>query len=153
MTASSSATGPKTARCAAGGWRRALAAVLVTFSGLALTLAAMGLYSSLAYLVAQRRREIAVRVAIGSRPRDVVGLVLKEAVPVVGAGLLAGTLLSVPLTRLLGAQLYGVSPTDPITHVMIASIVAATAMAATVAPILRALRIELGRREVGLVGF
>jgi putative ABC transport system permease protein len=125
-----------------GSRRRALAAVLLAFSVLALTLAAMGLYSSLAYLVAQRRREIAVRMAVGSRRRDVVRLVLMEAVPVVGAGLFAGTVLSAALSRLIGTQLYGVSTTDPITYATIASIIAATAVAATVAPILRALRIE-----------
>jgi predicted permease len=125
-----------------GGRRRALATVLVVFSFLALLLAAVGLYSSLAYLVAQRRREIAVRMAVGSRRRDVVGLVLMEAVPVVGVGLLAGTALSVALTQLLGNQLYGVSTTDPVTYTTIASIIAVTAMAATVAPALRALRIQ-----------
>ncbi|MGH7636506.1 MAG: ADOP family duplicated permease [Gemmatimonadaceae bacterium] len=128
-----------------GNRRRALAGVLVAFSVLALALAAMGLYSSLAYLVAQRRREIAVRVAVGSRPRDVIFLVVMEAVPVVGIGLLAGMGLSVALSRLLATQLYGVSPTDPLTYATIAALIGATALAATASPIARALRIEPAR--------
>ncbi|HSA57783.1 MAG TPA: ADOP family duplicated permease [Gemmatimonadaceae bacterium] len=121
-----------------GSRHRALAGVLVVFAAFALGLAVLGLYSSLAYVVAQRRQEIAIRVAIGASPRGIARIVLGEGIPVVAAGLLAGTILSFALTRLLATQLYGVTPTDPLTFVAIAAVLALTALVAIAVPIRQA---------------
>lgn len=121
---------------------RALAGVLVVFATFALALAVLGLYSSLAYVVSQRRQEIAVRVAIGATPRGIARLVLGEGVPVVAAGLLAGTVLSLGLTRLLATQLHGVTPTDPLTFAAMAVVLALTALAAIAIPIRQAVRVQ-----------
>lgn len=120
---------------------RTLAGLLVVFAVFALGLAVLGLYSSLAYVVAQRRQEIAIRVAIGASPRGVARLVLREGVPVVAAGLIVGVGLSVALGRLLAAQLYGVTPTDPVTFVAIAMLLAVTALGAILLPIRQAIRV------------
>src|SRR4029453_12881227 len=92
---------------------RALAMVLSVFAVLALGLAMLGLYASLAYVVAQRRREIAIRVAVGASAWAIRGLVAREGVALVATGLVLGVALSLALTRLLASQLYGVTPTDP----------------------------------------
>lgn len=121
---------------------RALAGVLVVFAILALGLAVLGLYSSLAYVVAQRRQEIAVRVALGASARGVARLVLREGIPVVLMGLLAGGALSFGLTRLLATQLYGVTPTDPVTFGVITALLGLTALAAIAAPIRQAVSVQ-----------
>lgn len=121
---------------------RALAGVLVVFATFALALAVLGLYSSLAYVVSQRRQEIAVRVAIGATPRGIARLVLGEGIPVVAGGVLAGTVLSLGVTRLLAAQLYGVTPTDPLTFAAMTVVLALTALAAIAIPIRQAVRVQ-----------
>lgn len=125
-----------------GSRRRGLTAILVMFALLALSLAVVGLYSSLAHLVASRRREIAIRMAVGSRQGDIVRLVLGEAVPIVTAGIAAGVVLSLALARFIGSQLYGVSRTDPPTFAAIALIIAVAAIAAAALPVTRALQVE-----------
>ena len=121
---------------------RTLAGLLALFAGFALGLAVLGLYSSLAYVVAQRRHEIAIRVAIGASPRGVARLVLGEGVPVVVAGVVAGAVLSPGLSRLLATQLYGVSPTDPLTFIAIAILLAVTATGAILLPVRQAVRVQ-----------
>ena len=120
---------------------RALATVLTLFAGLALGLAMLGLYASLAYLVAQRRREIAIRVAVGANLWAVRSLVAREGGVLVAAGLLLGIALSLSLTRLLGSQLYGVTPTDPATFAAIVLLLGAAGVLAAVAPVRQATRV------------
>jgi predicted permease len=122
--------------------RRALTALLTLFGAFALAVAAFGLYSSLAYVVTQRQREIAVRVAVGASRRGIAGLVLREGVSMLAMGLVAGTAMSVALTQFIESQLFGVRPTDPITFAAILGIIALATMAAVVAPIRRAWRVE-----------
>jgi ABC-type lipoprotein release transport system permease subunit len=92
---------------------RFIAWLLTTFAALALLLAAAGLYSVASYLVAQRRRDIAVRVAIGAAPRDVAGHVVGEAGRWIIAGALVGCALGWMGTRALQSQLYEVQALDP----------------------------------------
>jgi putative ABC transport system permease protein len=120
---------------------RALATVLALFAGLALGLAMLGLYASLAYLVAQRRREIAIRVAVGADLWAVRGLVAREGGMLVTAGLLVGIALSLSLTRLLASQLYGVTPTDPGTFAAIVVLLGGAGVLAAVAPVRAATRV------------
>ena len=121
---------------------RALATVLSVFAILALGLAMLGLYASLAYVVAQRRREIAIRVAVGANRWAIRSLVAREGVALVVAGLAVGVALSLALTRLLASQLYGVTPTDPGTFVAIAALLGVSALGAALAPIRQAARVQ-----------
>jgi predicted permease len=121
---------------------RALATVLSLFALLALGLAMLGLYASLAYVVAQRRREIAIRVAVGASAWAIRGLVAREGVALVAGGLVLGVGLSLALTRLLASQLYGVTPTDPGTFGGIATVLGASALLAALAPLRQAARVQ-----------
>ena len=121
---------------------RALATVLSLFALLALGLAMLGLYASLAYLVAQRRREIAIRVAVGASAGAIRRLIAREGIALVVGGLVLGVALSLALTRLLATQLYGVSPTDPGTFAGIATLLGTSALLAALAPVRQALHVQ-----------
>ena len=98
------------------------------FAAIAVGLSALGLYGVLAYVVAQRRREMGVRVALGSAPRAIIGLVLREGLTLAIAGIILGIAGALLLGRFLTSQLYGVGPSDPL--VMIAMAVALSTVAA-----------------------
>ena len=121
---------------------RALATVLSVFAMLALGLAMLGLYASLVYVVAQRRREIAIRVAVGADAWAIRSLVAREGVAVVVGGLIVGVALSLALTRLLASQLYGVTATDPGTFTGIAVLLSVAALGAALAPLRQAARVQ-----------
>ena len=121
---------------------RALATVLSLFALLALGLAMLGLYASLAYVVAQRRREIAIRVAVGADSWAIRALVAREGVALVTTGLAIGAALSLALTRLIASQLYGVTPTDPGTFASIAVLLGGSALLAALAPLRQAARVQ-----------
>jgi predicted permease len=112
------------------------------FGALGLALAGIGIYGVTAYSVAQRTRELGVRLALGARGRDVVGLVLRGALATVAAGLSLGLLASLLLGRALRGLLYGIEPTDPATFALVASGLAAIAVAAAYLPARRAIRID-----------
>ncbi|MDF2773368.1 MAG: permease [Geminicoccaceae bacterium] len=122
--------------------QRALASVLSVFALLGLGLAMLAVYASLAYLVAQRRREIAIRVAVGAGTSAISSLVLREGVIVVGVGVVFGGVLSLGLTRVLTTQLYGVTATDPRTFGGIALLVGASALLASLSPLQHAMRVH-----------
>lgn len=112
------------------------------FGGLALVLALTGLYAVLAYLVSLRRREIGVRVAIGAGPRDVIALVVRQSLWLVGIGGLAGFALAVPLAFLIRAALIGISPIDPLALAPTLAALGVVAMIAAIVPARRAARID-----------
>ena len=112
------------------------------FGGLALVLALTGLYAVLAYLVSLRRREIGVRVAIGAGPQDVMALVVRQSLWLVGIGGLAGFALAVPLAFLIRAALIGISPIDPLALAPTLAALGAVALVAAVVPARRAARID-----------
>ena len=116
--------------------------LLGAFAIIAVLLAAVGLYGVVAYGVAQRTREVGVRVALGAQRRDVFRLVLGGGVPLVGAGLAAGLAAALAATRVLGTLVYGVSPVDPVTFAGAALVLLAAALLAHGVPIVRALRID-----------
>jgi len=124
------------------GSRRFQAVVLGLFAGLALLLAAIGIYGVLAYAVAQRGREIAVRLALGAARGDVIRLVAREGGGVVASGLAAGLVGGLLLTRLLRGMLFEVQPLDPPTLVTVVAAVAVAAALAGFAPLRRALAVE-----------
>ncbi|HUF50200.1 MAG TPA: ABC transporter permease [Longimicrobiales bacterium] len=116
--------------------------LLGSFAFLALGLAAVGLYGVMAFLVHARRREIAVRMAIGAAPRGVVAIVLKRAMLLVLAGSVLGILLALGAGRVLTSILYGVRPVDPPSLAAAALTLAACAALATLVPALRAVRTD-----------
>jgi predicted permease len=121
---------------------RVAAWTLGGFGLLALALAGIGVYGVVSYTVAQRTREIGVRMALGARRTDVLRLVLGEGLTVVGVGLALGLLLSFAVTRVLGGFLYGVSASDPLTFVGVPALLGAIALAAGYLPARRAARVD-----------
>jgi len=91
------------------------AVVLGVFAAVALVLAAVGVYGVIAALVRQRTQEIGIRLALGARPGEVRSMVMRSGLALAGAGVAAGLAASVAATRVLGAELYGVLPADPVT--------------------------------------
>ncbi|HEX8145945.1 MAG TPA: ABC transporter permease [Pyrinomonadaceae bacterium] len=121
---------------------RIAAYTLGGFGLLALALAAIGIYGVVSYTVAQRTREIGVRMALGAGRADVLRLILGEGLSVVGVGLGLGLLLSFALTRVLGGFLYGVTASDPLTFVGVPALLGSIALAAGYLPARRAARVD-----------
>ncbi len=96
------------------GARRFTMSVLGAFAGMAALLAGLGIYGVVGYTVALRTREMGIRIALGSAPMDVLGLVMREAMTTVAAGLLLGVVVTLGSARVLGSMLYEVSPADPL---------------------------------------
>ncbi len=115
---------------------------LALFGGFATLLAIFGIYGVIAYSVAQRGREIAIRVAVGASPRSVIGLVLRQAVLLASIGVAMGIGASMFVTRYLSSVLWGVTPTDPPTFINVALLFTVVAIAAGLVPTYRALRLE-----------
>jgi len=118
------------------------ATMFVAFGFLALVLAAVGLYSVIAYNVTQRTHEMGVRIALGARPGDVVRLVMGEAARVGAIGITVGVALALWATRWVTPLLYSVSPTDPGIYVTVAAVLLSVAVLASWVPARRATRVD-----------
>jgi putative ABC transport system permease protein len=116
--------------------------VIGVFAGAALALAMIGLYGVIAYSVAQRTREIGVRMALGARPRDVLALIVGEGARVTAAGVVVGLAVAFGATRLMRSLLYDVSATDVGIYALVAVITAAVAVLASYVPARRATRVS-----------
>jgi predicted permease len=116
--------------------------LLGLFAGVALALAAVGIYGVMAYVVAQRTREIGIRMALGAESRDVVKLVVRQGMAVATAGVMAGVAGALALTRFMSSMLYGVSAADPVTFVFVSVLLAGIALLACAVPALRATRVD-----------
>ena len=116
--------------------------LLGTFGALALVLGAIGIYGVVAYGVTQRTREIGVRSALGATPRDVLVLVIGEALALAAVGVALGVAGALALTGLLRGQLYEVRPTDPATFLNASLGLLAVALLASAVPALRAMRVD-----------
>jgi putative ABC transport system permease protein len=127
------------------GSRRFNATLLAAFAGVALLLAAIGLYGVLSYSVAQRGHEFAVRRALGAGARDVIALVARQAAGVAGQGLALGVLGALALAHVLRALLFAVHPLDPVTLVAVVAVVVAASAAASLGPLGRALAVDPAR--------
>jgi putative ABC transport system permease protein len=116
--------------------------LLGLFAGMALVLSAAGLYGVISYLVAQRTREIGVRIALGAQMRDVTGLVMRQGARLTGTGIALGLLGALAFTWLLQSLLFEVSARDPLTYAAIAGLLALVALVATFIPARRASRVS-----------
>jgi ABC-type antimicrobial peptide transport system permease subunit len=112
--------------------------VVGTFAALALALASVGLYGVLSYGVAERRRELAVRAALGARRADLVRLVLREGLAVTVAGAALGLVASTGLTRWMQGVLFGVTPLDAVSFALAPTVLLPVAVAACLVPARRA---------------
>jgi predicted permease len=121
---------------------RAAATMLLIFGGLALTLAAVGVYGVKAYAVARRTREIGIRMALGAKPGEVVRMILREGLVMTLSGVALGFLLALGIGRLFGSMLYQVSPVDPVVFTLAPCVLLAAALLACWLPARRAASIE-----------
>jgi predicted permease len=116
--------------------------LLAIFAGVALLLAAIGIYGLMAYSVRQRTQEIGVRMALGASAQDVRRMVVRQGIALALAGVLIGVAAAFGLTRLMASLLYGVTPRDPIAMTSVALLLVGVALAATYIPAQRASRVD-----------
>ena len=121
---------------------RIVATLLVSFGGLALLLAAVGIYGVTAYSVSQRTREIGIRMALGAARGDILKLTLSHGLKLASMGLVIGLAAAFALTRLMESVLYGVSATDAMTFISISVLLAGVVLAASFIPARRALKVD-----------
>ena len=120
----------------------ATASLLEAIAGLAVTLGCVGVYGVLSFLVTRRHRDFGIRVALGASRFDVLGMLIREAAVMCLAGVAIGVVGAFALTRWLSSELYGVSPTDPLTFAAVSAAVAVTTLAAACVPARRALGVD-----------
>jgi putative ABC transport system permease protein len=124
------------------GQRRLSTVLLGVFAGLALLLASIGIYGVMSYTVAQRTRELGVRVALGATRHSVLGLVMRQGVTIALIGVAVGLCGAFGLTRLIATQLFDVKATDPATFATVTVVLLLVAVVATLVPALRATRVD-----------
>jgi len=117
-------------------------ALLVSFAGIALLLACVGIYGVVAYSVAQRRQEIGVRMALGATRTQISMLFLERTITAALIGLALGSVATLLLTRLLRSQLYGVEPNNPMTFLIAILLLLMPVLAASLRPALQAASID-----------
>jgi ABC-type antimicrobial peptide transport system permease subunit len=116
--------------------------LLTVFAGVSLLLAVIGVYGVMSYTVAQHTREIGIRMALGAQPKSILTLIVGRGLVLVSAGAVIGVLASFGLTRFIENMLFGVTPTDPLTFVMIVVLLGFVALLACLIPAQRAMRVD-----------
>ncbi|HEU5218912.1 MAG TPA: ABC transporter permease, partial [Gemmatimonadales bacterium] len=122
--------------------RRLATLVLTAFAAMAYLLAAIGLYGVIAHAVTQRTTEIGVRIALGATAQNVARMVVGSGLRLVGAGAAIGLAAAVPVSQALRRMLFGISGTDPLTYLVIALLLPVVAVAASIVPAWKAIRID-----------
>jgi ABC-type antimicrobial peptide transport system permease subunit len=118
------------------------ALLLGLFAGLALILSCIGLYGVMSYVVAQRTRELGIRMALGAQTRDVLKLVIRQGIGLTLLGSAIGVAGAVALTRMMKSWLFGVSPTDPLTFAVAALLLTIVALLSCWIPARRATKVD-----------
>jgi putative ABC transport system permease protein len=116
--------------------------LLTIFAGVALVLAAVGIFGVLSYAVSQRTREIGIRMALGAHGRSVIALVVRQAMILVACGVAAGLGFGLLLSQTMARMLFDVAPTDPATYATVAAVLAVVALFASYVPARRATRVD-----------
>ena len=116
--------------------------LLSSFAGLALLLAAVGIYGVLSYTVRRRVREIGIRMALGATGPDVLKLVVSDGMKPILVGVAIGLVAALALSRLIASLIFGVRPTDPLTFAAVSVLLVAVGIVANIVPAYRASRIE-----------
>ena len=116
--------------------------IFAVFGAVALVLAVVGVYGVVAYSVAQRTREIGIRMALGAERGRIRAMVLRQGMCATAIGIGIGLAGAVAVTRVMGALLYGMSPTDPATFGLVTLVLAGTALVACLVPARRATKVE-----------
>jgi ABC-type antimicrobial peptide transport system permease subunit len=122
--------------------RRFAMILLGAFAQIAMSLACVGIFGVMAYLVSQRTQEVGIRMALGAQRKDILGLVFGRGMRLTAMGICAGVLAALALTRLMGQLLFDVSPTDPVTLSAVVLLLALMALIACYVPAVRAMRID-----------
>jgi putative ABC transport system permease protein len=122
--------------------QRIAVTILCIFGGIALVLAAVGLYGVMSATVSQRSRELALRIAVGAGTGDLLRLVMSRGLALTAGGVALGAVAALQLTRLMGYLLYGVSPRDPLAFGLALVVIVAAALGACVLPAWRGTRID-----------
>jgi predicted permease len=122
--------------------RRFSLVIFGSFAGIALLLAAVGIYGVVSYSVAQRTREIGIRMALGAQGRDVLRLVVSQGMILIALGIAAGLAAALAVTRLMSSLLFGVNPTDPTTLAVTTLLLTAVALLACYVPARRATKVD-----------
>jgi ABC-type antimicrobial peptide transport system permease subunit len=121
---------------------RLVASLSTVFGALATLLAVIGLYGVMAYTVARRTREIGIRMALGAEQGNVIWMIMREVLLLVGVGVIIGVPLAIGLSRLIQSQLFGMAPHDPLTLTLATLGLATVACLAGFVPALRASRVD-----------
>lgn len=116
--------------------------LLTCFAAIALLLSAIGLYGLLSYVVVQRTLEIGLRMALGAKRADVLGMIVRRGLALSVVGLAAGLLVSLMITRLLSGMLYGIQPSDPLTFAVTTGVLLLVSLAASSIPAYRAAQLD-----------
>ncbi len=122
--------------------QRMAATLLSIFGLLALCLAALGLYGVMAYSVSQRTRELGIRISVGAKQRDVLRLILGQTLTLAAIGMAGGLVIAIAVTRFAANLLYGISPADPVTFILIAVLLLFVSLVAGYFPARRATKID-----------
>jgi putative ABC transport system permease protein len=116
--------------------------LIALFALVALVLACVGIYGVISYSVSMRTHEIGIRMALGAQTSDVLAMVIKQAIVLATIGVALGLAASYALTSLMSTLLFGVKPTDPVTFVTAAAVLAITALGASYLPARRATKVD-----------
>jgi ABC-type antimicrobial peptide transport system permease subunit len=121
---------------------RSISFLVASFAVVALVLSIVGIYGVMAYYVQQHAKDIGIRVALGGKPRSVIGLIVGQGMMVVGAGVAIGLAVAVLVTRLLSSLLFGVGTSDVVTFAGVTALLLGVALAACAVPAGRAVAVE-----------